>query len=110
MLAISAIHLYSKNYFVLKDYYTGVLALKTSYESAENDYLELDCGTTKLVLQKSIRDVQNKIRITFTTEDVKAFRKQLQENNNEVSPLKMILGKLAFEMKDPDGNEIAVIQ
>jgi hypothetical protein len=35
MLAIAAIHLYSKNYFVLKDYYTGVLALKTTYESAE---------------------------------------------------------------------------
>jgi ABC-type molybdate transport system ATPase subunit len=75
MLAISAIHLYSKNYFVLKDYYTGVLALKTTYESAEHDYLELDCGATKLVIQKSIRDVQNKIRITFKTEDVKAYQK-----------------------------------
>ena len=110
MLAIASIHIYSKNYFVLKDFYTEVLGLKTTYESTENDYLELESGATKLVVQKSIRDVQNKIRITFKTDDAKAFRKQLQDNNTEVSPLKMILGKLAFEMKDPDGNEIAVIQ
>jgi predicted enzyme related to lactoylglutathione lyase len=109
MLAIASIHIYSKNYFVLKDFYTEVLGLKTTYESPENDYLELESGSTKLVVQKSIRDVQNKIRISFKSEDVKAFRKKLQENNAEVSPLKMILGKLAFEMKDPDGNEIAVI-
>ena len=109
MLDISAIHIYSKNFYVLKDFYADVLQLVSNYESPENDYIEFETGASKLVLQKSIHDVKNKIKISFRTEDVKAFRKKLQENNIQTSPLKMVLGKLVFDMKDPDGNEIQIL-
>ena len=109
MLNISAIHIYTKNYFVIKDFYADTLKLLSTYESPENDYIEYDTGAAKLVIQKSNQDVKNKITLCFKTEDVKSFRKKLQENNVQLSPLKMVLGKLSFNIKDPDGNEIQII-
>ena len=109
-LSLFRIDIFSRQPYVLKDFYEQSLELKLEYASADGASFEFGIGSMKLVISKSVTEVKNKIRICFCTPELKPYRVSLIQRNIEVTPIKVQEGRFFFEMKDPDGNEVAFYQ
>ena len=109
-LSIFRIDLFSKQPYVLKDFYEQVLELKLSYAHPDGNSFEFTIGNIKLVISKSVTDVKNRIRICVCTAEYKSYRLALTGRNAEITPTKVKEGRFFFEIKDPDGNEVAIYQ
>jgi predicted enzyme related to lactoylglutathione lyase len=109
-LSIFRIDIFSKQPYVLKDFYEQVLDLKLTYANPDGSSFEFTIGNMKLVISKSVTDVKNKIRICFCTAEYKSYRLALAGKNIGITPTKVKEGRFFFEVKDPDGNEVAVYQ
>ncbi len=104
------IDIFSKQPFIVKDFYEQSLQFKLNYADPGGSHFEFGIGHMQLVIVKSMTDVKNKIRLCLTTPDFKPFRQSLIMRNIEVTPIKVKEGRFFFELKDPDGNEIAFYQ
>ena len=109
-LSFYRIDVFSRQPYVLKDFYDQVLELKLDHANPDGSSFEFAIGNIKLVISKSVTDVKNKIRICFCTAEYKSYRLALAAKNIEITPTKVKEGRFFFELKDPDGNEIAVYQ
>ena len=109
-LSIFRIDIFSKQPYVLKDFYEQGLELKLTYSSPDESSFEFSVGNMKLVISKSPTDVRNKIRICFCTAEYKSYRLSLTSRNVVITATKVKEGRFFFELKDPDGNEVAVYQ
>ena len=109
-LTFFRIDIFSRQPYVLKDFYEQVLELKHTYAAPDDSAFEFTVGNIKLVISKSVTEVKNKIRICFCTAEYKSYRLALAAKNIEISPTKVKEGRFFFEVKDPDGNEVAVYQ
>ena len=109
-LTLFRIDIYSKQPYMLKDFYEQALDLKLSYPSPDETSFEFAIGNIKLVISKSPTDVKNKIRICLCTAEYKSYRLALAAKNIEITATKVKEGRFFFEVKDPDGNEVAIYQ
>ena len=109
-LTLFRIDIFSRQPYVLKDFYEQVLDLKLTYASADESSFEFSVGNLKLVISKSVTEVRNKIRICFCTPEYKSYRLSLTSRNVAISATKVKEGRFFFELKDPDGNEVALYQ
>jgi predicted enzyme related to lactoylglutathione lyase len=109
-LVLFRIEIFSKQPYVLKDFYEQVLELPVTYASADGNSFELGSSRVQIVISKSLHEVKNKIRICFNTTEFKSYKQLLVQKNAVVTPTKVKEGRFFFELKDPDGNEIAVYQ
>lgn len=102
--------IFSKQPFILRDFYENDLGFKLRYAEPTGSHFEFSIGSFELVVCKSIQEVHNKIRLCFSVEELKPFRHHFLEKNLQASPVKVREGRFFFEMKDPDGNEIVFYQ
>jgi hypothetical protein len=109
-LTFFRIDIFSKQPFVLRDFYEQVLELKLSYSAADESSFEFTIGNIKLVICKSPTDVKNKVRICLCTAEYKSYRLALAAKNAQVTATKVKEGRFFCELKDPDGNEVAIYQ
>ena len=109
-LSLFRIDIFSKQPYVLKDFYEQMLDLKLDYSNPDGSSFEFAMGNQKLVISKSLTDVKNKIRICFCTAEYKSYRLALTSKNAVISATKVKEGRFFFEIKDPDGNEVAIYQ
>lgn len=110
MLHLNRTCILTKNPHLLKDFYTDTLGLKISYQDATHTNIELEAGKGFLLIQKVIQNPTTRIRIGFQSENMKQFRKELQDKNIAVTSIKVKEGVFSFELNDPDGNEIFVYE
>jgi predicted enzyme related to lactoylglutathione lyase len=109
-LVLFRIEIFSKQPYVLKDFYEQVLELPVTYASADGNSFELGSARVQIVISKSLYDVKNKIRVCFNTSEFKSYKQLLVQKGAVVTATKVKEGRFFFEMKDPDGNEVAVYQ
>jgi predicted enzyme related to lactoylglutathione lyase len=110
VLSLFRIDIFSRQPYVLRDFYEQVLDLKLDYTNADSSSFEFAIGNMKLVISKSATEVKNKIRICLCTTEYKSYRLALAAKNIAITPTKVKEGRFFFELKDPDGNEVAVYQ
>jgi hypothetical protein len=109
-LILFRIDIFSRQPYVLKDFYEQALGLKLNYTNPDGSSFEFIIGNMRFVISKSITDVKNKIRICFCTSEYKSYRLALAAKNIEITQTKVKEGRFFFELKDPDSNEVAVYQ
>lgn len=109
-LTLFRIEIFSKQPYVLKDFYEQVLELPVTHASADGNSFELGSARVQIVISKSLYEVKNKIRICFNSSEFKSYKQQLVQKNVTVTATKVKEGRFFFEIRDPDGNEVAVYQ
>ncbi|MCW3125725.1 MAG: hypothetical protein JWO03_1383 [Bacteroidetes bacterium] len=109
-LVLFRIEIFSKQPYVLKDFYEQVLELPMTHASADGNSFELGSARVQIVISKSLYDVKNKIRVCFQTTEFKSYKQMLVQKGTAVTATKVKEGRFFFEIKDPDGNEVAVYQ
>ena len=109
-LILFRIEIFSKQPYVLKDFYEQVLELPLTYASADGNSFELGSSRVQIVISKSMFEVKNKIRVCFNTTEFKSYKQLLVQKNIAVTATKVKEGRFFFELKDPDGNEVAIYQ
>ena len=109
-LILFRIEIFSKQPYVLKDFYEQVLELPLTYASADGNSFALGSPRVQLVISKSMFEVKNKIRVCFNTTEFKSYKQLLVQKNIAVTATKVKEGRFFFELKDPDGNEVAIYQ
>jgi predicted enzyme related to lactoylglutathione lyase len=109
-LSLFRVDIFSKQPYVLKDFYEQVLDLKLSHTASDGNSFEFSIGNIQLVISKSITEVKNKIRICLCTAEYKSCRLAIAAKNIEISATKVKEGRFFFEIRDPDGNEVAIYQ
>lgn len=109
-LSLFRIDLYSRQPHVLKDFYEEALGLRLTHTTDGGSTYELSGGRMQLVITRSVHEVKNRVRICFQTPDFKNYKQLLTIKNIPITATKVKEGRFFFELKDPDGNEVAVYQ
>ena len=109
-LILFRIEIFSKQPYVLKDFYEQVLELPLTYANADGNSFELGSSRVQIVISKSMFEVKNKIRVCFNTTEFKSYKQLLVQKNIAVTATKVKEGRFFIELKDPDGNEVAIYQ
>lgn len=109
-LSLFRVDIYTRQPHVLRDFYEQVLGLKLVYASPDQSSFELSSGGATVVIVKSMTEVKNRVRLCFSNPDLKACRLMMTANNVTISATRVKEGKFFFELKDPDGNEVAIYQ
>ena len=109
-LILFRIEIFSKQPYVLKDFYEQVMELPVTHTSADGNSFELGSARVQIMISKSLQEVRNKIRVCFQTMEFKSYKQLLVQKGAVVSATKVKEGRFFFELKDPDGNEVAIYQ
>ena len=100
----------TRNYFVLKDFYQKTLMLETDFSDDAAGVAEFKAGAGLLRIEKSKIQPDTKTVVAFKTKSWKTAKQEFVNNHIAVSAVKVKEGKCMFEVADPDGNIIQIIE
>lgn len=109
-MQLTKLLIYTKNYFVLREFYHNTLGFAILHENTATAYCILDTGSFKLALQKIPLAATNKIKLSMAVADLKSTRLSLSSHFHPLPPLKIVEGDKGFDLKDPDGNELFIYE
>ena len=100
----------TKNYFVLKDFYLKSMMLEPEFTDDSVGITEYKFGRGFLRIER-VRDQTNTKNIFgLSTKDWRTAKAYFSNLNISMSGVKVKEGKCMFEIVDPDGNLIQIIE
>ncbi len=109
------LHLYkvvvqTKNYFVLKDFYLKSLILEQEFSDDAVGVMECKIGTGILRIEKVREESAAKTIFALSIGDWRKAKEYFSALQVAMSGVKVKEGKCMFEITDPDGNIIQIIE
>lgn len=102
--------LYTRQFFLMKDFYTDSMGFKLSFADDKAGIAEWELGKGIIRVESTTKQTLHPIVFGLHVANWREAKTLLVSRHLNVSAVKVQEGKCSFEVKDPDLNTILIIE